>query len=63
MRKFFVKGFSVLIALSMLVTCAVACTDSGGDGKKSCKNCGAKSVYSLGFCKRCYDSFCDYTYG
>ena len=33
------------------------------DGKNACMNCGKKSVYDLGFCKSCYESFMDYTYG
>ena len=35
---------------------------SGGDGVTTCKNCGKKEVVALGFCRRCYRSFHDYTY-
>ena len=34
-----------------------------GNGKTTCLNCGRESVYDLGYCKSCYKSFMDYTYG
>jgi hypothetical protein len=34
-----------------------------GDGRTTCLNCGKESVYDLGYCKSCYRSFMDFTYG
>lgn len=34
-----------------------------GDGVSTCLNCRRSEVYALGYCKRCYESFMDYTYG
>ena len=42
--------------------CSSMCEPKGGDGIKTCKNCG-KSItnkYMLGFCERCYEGFYDY---
>lgn len=58
-RKTKLIGIAVAIILALTTT---GCVDKGGDGMESCKNCGRKSVYSLGFCKSCYESFMDYTY-
>lgn len=52
----------LIMMISIMAFSGVACS-FGGDGKSSCKNCGRSSVYALGFCKSCYKSFHDYTYG
>ena len=33
------------------------------DGVEACKNCGRTSIYALGYCKSCYKSFIEFTYG
>lgn len=56
---------SSFIALALIILSSIICSGSSkgkGDGKTSCKNCGKKSVYALGFCKSCYESFYEYTY-
>ncbi len=59
------KILSIVLALGMCLSMLsfAACEDNGGDGKTGCKNCGRSSVYALGFCKSCYKSFHDFTYG
>jgi len=34
-----------------------------GNGTTTCSACGRKPVYDLGYCKSCYRSFMDFTYG
>ena len=65
MKKFLIIILSILMCFSMfaITGCGSSGGSSRGDGKTSCKNCGRNSVYALNFCKRCYDSFMDYTYG
>lgn len=53
----------VIIIMSFSILFATGCCNFGGDGSSSCKNCGSSSIYALGFCRRCYNSFHDYTYG
>lgn len=59
------KFLSILLVVGMILSMMIlpACEKSKGDGKTSCKNCGRTPVYALGFCKSCYKSFHDYTYG
>ena len=46
------------IIIGLIVIMAATCSGGiGGDGRTSCKNCGRPSVYALGFCKSCYNSF------
>ncbi|MEG0494237.1 MAG: hypothetical protein RR505_12280 [Raoultibacter sp.] len=59
------KGKKVIIAallLAMMLSLSSCGSSSGskGNGTSSCKNCGRKSVYAIGYCKRCYESFNDW---
>lgn len=63
MKKILSIVLAVGMCLSMLSFVACGGGGGGGDGKTSCKNCGRSSVYALGFCKSCYKSFHDFTYG
>lgn len=52
---------------AFIIFCWLSCNghiecDSGfrGDGTSSCKNCGRKKVYALGYCKSCYNGFIDW---
>lgn len=52
---------------AFIIFCWLSCNgnidcDSGprGDGSSSCKNCGRKKVYALGYCKSCYNGFIDW---
>lgn len=61
MKKFISIFLILVLCLSMsFVTISCSCS---GDGKSGCKNCGRSPVYALGYCKSCYKSFMDYTYG
>ena len=55
--------FVLLCMLTGLFSCMGLLPSSEGDGKISCKNCGKSSVYAIGYCKRCYESFIEFTYG
>lgn len=58
------KFISIFLTLTLCLSMAFVTTScSSGDGKSGCKNCGSSPVYALGFCKSCYKSFVDYTYG
>lgn len=53
-----------VIIASIIFISIFSCSGSGGgDGKSSCKNCGRSPVYAIGFCRSCYKSFVNYTYG
>ena len=57
---------AIIFSCCFLGFCFLSCGDcsgGGGNGKTSCKNCGRNSVYSMGFCKSCYESFYEFTYG
>lgn len=60
---------ALLLCLMLMLSCVTVLTScegnggSSGNGKSSCKNCGRSPVYDLGFCKSCYKSFMNYTYG
>lgn len=60
---------ALLLCLVLMLSCITlltSCEGDGGrikDGESGCKNCGGSPIYDLGFCKRCYKSFMDYTYG
>ena len=56
------KGIIALILVVVVLMVSVygcfGCeSDMGGDGTSSCKNCGRSPVYSLGYCKSCYNGF------
>ena len=57
-----IKG---IIALVLIIVIGGAifggCQRNHGDGIKTCKNCGKGSVYSLGYCKTCYNGFYSYS--
>lgn len=63
MKKKLSRAISLIVALISCLFLLCSCGDRHGDGKTSCKNCGRSQVYALGFCKSCYNSFIDYTYG
>ncbi|MCI5946000.1 MAG: hypothetical protein MRZ39_03740 [Oscillospiraceae bacterium] len=56
------KFVGIAVAAILAFALAGCGSSGGGDGVSSCKNCGRHSVYALGFCKSCYESFMDYTY-
>lgn len=65
------KKTNILIIIMAFVVTAfvlfgiVSCltNDTHGDGVTTCLNCGKKEVYAMNFCKRCYRSFYEYTWG
>lgn len=58
-----IGGVFIALILFVWLSCTgnIEC-DSGprGDGSSSCKNCGRKKVYALGYCKSCYEGFNDW---
>ncbi len=62
----FIRVMALILCLVLVCACLfslMSCGDNSGDGKSSCKACGRSPVYDLGYCKRCYKSFMDFTYG
>lgn len=61
-----IRTIALLLSLILLlsgISVLSGCVDNSGDGKSGCKNCGRSPVYDLGYCKSCYQSFMNYTYG
>ena len=38
-------------------------SSAGSSSNSGCRNCGRTPIYDLGYCKSCYKSFMEYTYG
>lgn len=60
--KRIMKAAELVLSLILVIGTVSGCGRSGGDGKSSCKNCGRKEVYALGYCHTCYDGFIEFTY-